>query len=102
MTPPRVSVGLIHNIDKFSTDAEIQRVFQQNKVAENETTTDGFTQINLGFSYEVAKPENVEQLTVFFRANNIFNVEARNHSSILKDLTQLGGRNLSLGLRAYF
>jgi iron complex outermembrane recepter protein len=102
MTPPRASIGVTHSLGAFSNDLEIQNVFKQTQVAANETTTDGYTQINFNMSYKTNKVKNFEQLTYFLKANNIFNVEARNHNSILKDIAQLGGRNISLGVRAYF
>ncbi len=100
MTPPRVSLGLTHHIYSLTSDFEVQHVFQQNKTAPNETETDAYTQVNLGMIYKLNTDSR--QLSVFVRANNVFNAEARNHVSFLKDVSQLGGRNYSLGLRAYF
>ncbi len=100
MTPPRVSVGATQKIGSFSGDLELQQVFSQNETAPNELATDGFLQVNAGIVYK--KNLQDQQYSLFLRANNLFNVEARNHVSILKDLTQMGGRNVMFGVRAYF
>lgn len=100
MTPPRASIGFTHTIAQWSGDLELQQVFHQKQTAPNELETNGFTQINLGLVYKLNSP--VHQISFFAKANNLFNVEARNHASLLKDLSQIGGRNISLGVRAYF
>jgi iron complex outermembrane receptor protein len=100
MTPPRASIGLLHKLNQLTADAELQQVFQQTKTAPNETNTEAYLQTNAGLSYKIGTGNS--ELTVFGRANNIFNVEARNHVSFLKDYTQVGGRNFILGVRGYF
>lgn len=100
MSPPRASIGLNHQIKKWSWDAELQEVFRQSKLAPNETGTDSYLQTNLGLNYKMTSDQR--QLMLFARANNIFDVEARNHISLLKDYAQIGGRNVVVGLRGYF
>lgn len=100
MTPPRASIGLTHTYNQLISDIEFQHVFEQTKTATNELPTDDYSQVNLGFVYKYNWSH--QQVSFFARANNIFNVEARNHVSILKDLSQLGGRNYTAGIRAYF
>lgn len=100
MTPPRVFFGLTHHLGQLSSDIEFQHVLKQTKTAVNELETDAYSQFNLGLSYKGQVGD--KQLSVFARVNNIFNVEARNHVSILKDLSQIGGRNYSIGVRSYF
>jgi iron complex outermembrane recepter protein len=100
MTPPRASIGLTHSYLETTADIEFQHVFQQTRTAPNELETDGYSHVNLGLLYKYNWDS--QQLSLFARANNIFNVESRNHVSILKDLAQLGGRNYTVGVRAYF
>jgi iron complex outermembrane recepter protein len=100
MTPPRASVGFLHKYNKLTTDAELQQVFQQTKTAPNETSTDAYLLTNAGLSYKMGNGNS--EISVFGRVNNIFNVEARNHVSFLKDYTQVGGRNMVVGVRGYF
>lgn len=100
MTPPRASIGLSHTLGSTTSDIELQHVFEQTKTAPNELATDGYSQLNVGVLYK--HNWNTQQYSLFARANNIFNAESRNHVSILKDLSQLGGRNYTVGIRAYF
>lgn len=100
ITPPRTTLGLSYSYGDCIYDLELQRVFAQNIVAPNELPTDGYNQVNLGAIYKYTV--GLQQLSFFARVNNLFNVEARNHVSILKDISQLGGRNFSAGIRAYF
>ena len=48
------------------------------------------------------KPAAVEGLVVFAEARNLFDEEAREHASFLKDLAPLPGRNLRAGLAYRF
>lgn len=100
MTPPRASIGFSQTWNSWNGDIELQHVFEQTQTAPLELATDGFTQVNMGMMYKMMASS--QQISFFARAQNIFDVEARNHSSILKDLAQMGGRNFSLGIRAYF
>ena len=77
-----------------------QSVFKQDDIAAYETETDAYTMINLGASYYFNVGE--QDLTAFFKANNITDEEARVHSSYLKSTTLLPGRGFTLGLRGSF
>ncbi len=100
MTPPRASILVAHTYGNTTGDVEVQHVFEQTKTAPNELETDGYTQLNFGVLYKYTLES--KQYSVFARANNIFNAERRNHISVLKDHSQLGGANYSVGFRAYF
>ena len=45
---------------------------------------------------------NRSDLTLFARLENAFDVERRTHTSFLKDVAPLPGRNLSMGARWEF
>ena len=45
---------------------------------------------------------DTQDWTVYVRANNLFDKEARVHTSFLKDQTPLPGRNFTLGTRFSF
>ncbi len=95
ISPPRVSMGIEYAKDSWSTDLEAQYVGQQTKTGLNETRTDSYALTNLGFTYDVVGDES--GLNVFARVRNIFDVNARNHVSTLKDIAPLPGRNFILG-----
>ncbi len=39
---------------------------------------------------------------LFARASNLLNEEARNHTSLLKDIAPMGGRRLMVGMRVTY
>ena len=45
---------------------------------------------------------NGQELSVFFKGTNLLDEDARRHTSLIKDIAPLPGRNFSLGLRAAF
>lgn len=95
ISPPRVTAGLEFLKNKWTSDIEAQYVFEQTKTAENESATDRYILTNLGTSYTLIKESSKFEL--FFRIRNIFDVEARNHVSTLKDIAPMPGRNFILG-----
>ncbi len=95
ISPPRLSAGLEYVSDKWSADFETQYVTHQTKTAPTEKRTDDYFMTNLGYSYQIVGEKTAFNL--FARVRNIFDVEARNHVSTLKDVAPLPGRNLILG-----
>ncbi len=76
---------------------EVERVFAQKRNAALETETAGYTLVNLGLDWHplVERPE----LTLGLNANNLFDVVARRHASLLKDYAPLAGRDIRLTAR---
>jgi iron complex outermembrane receptor protein len=79
---------------------EVERVAAQRRTAPNETETDGYTLVNASLDYHpfAANPE----LTLSLQGNNLFDVSARRHSSVLKDYAPLAGRDVRLSARVSF
>jgi iron complex outermembrane receptor protein len=100
ISPARFSAGLEIDTDEWSADIETQYVADQTKTAPNETRTKDYFYTNLGYTYKVVS--NLSSLDLFARVRNIFDVEARNHVSTLKDRAPLPGRNLILGAQFQF
>ena len=74
---------------------EVRRVGGQDRVADLELPTDGYTLVNASLSVRPLKDEDVR---VFVEARNLGDVEAREHASFLKDLAPLPGRNIRVGV----
>jgi iron complex outermembrane receptor protein len=74
--------------------------FSQTKLAPLETETDGYnmTDIDMAYYFQMGQ----QDMTVFANIKNVFDVEARVHSSYLKDLTLLPARAFHLGIRGKF
>ncbi len=100
IAPPRLSLGLEMLKDRLSYDLEAQYNFEQTHTAPNETRTDAFTMLNAGVSYEFI--QNSGKWNFFARLKNILNQEARLHSSTLKDIAPLAGRNIMAGTQYTF
>jgi iron complex outermembrane receptor protein len=79
---------------------EVERSFAQRRNAPGETETGGFTLVNAALNWRplADRPE----LTLGLAANNIFDVNARRHSSLLKDYAPLPGRDLRITARVGF
>lgn len=100
MPAPRLTFGLQYKRDKFGADIEWQRYFEQTHTAPNELRTDAFNLVNLGVMYELTK--EYQNYRLYFRAKNIFDQEARMHTSFLKDKVPMAGRNFVAGVQAVF
>ncbi len=94
--PMREMLALLYNGDRYQADLEIVNVHPQNQNAPNESTTGGYALLNAGLNLPNKKFE------VFVRLNNILDTLAHNHTSVIKDVAPLPGRNFSAGLRMDF
>ncbi len=100
ITPLRETLSAEYKADKFSLDVELQRSEKQSDLAPGEKETDAYEIINLGT--EVPLVVSGTLIEVYGRINNLFNQEARNHASFLKDIAPLPGQNIVAGVRASF
>ncbi len=100
--PPR-RLGTQFNFEYNRWQAELSAVnyFEQNDTAENETSTDGYTMVDARVAYRIEMSGDNE-LTVFAKANNLTDEEARVHTSFIKNQAPLPGRGFSLGVRGSF
>jgi iron complex outermembrane receptor protein len=98
MTPFRLKLGTTYyNKDLLRARLEVQQVFAQNRTAEYETSTDGYTMLNLFLSKEIG-----ENLELFVRGTNLLSEKARNHVSFIKDVAPLPGASAMAGVRVRF
>ncbi|SEN09884.1 iron complex outermembrane recepter protein [Sphingomonas gellani] len=95
--PLRVLGGLEAQGDAFTARAEVEHVFDQNRVADFETPTSDYTMVNASLSLSPFGRDSKTQLVL--SANNLFDVTARRHASFLKDFAPLAGRDLRATLR---
>ena len=101
VSPKRFGVGLGYRFDQLETELEWRYVAKQDRVAENETKTDAYSMLNWTSSYRVMTGES-SALDIYVNIENITDVEARNHVSLLKDQVTLAGRNFVMGGRWMF
>jgi len=78
---------------------ELEYAASQNRVTDFELPTEDYLLWN---AYLTVRPFDNKNLSFMLKAANIGNVEARQHTSFLKDLVPLPGRNVSVAFRATF
>ena len=101
MPPLRIKLGANYYHDQlFRFRLEAQHVFEQDKTAEYETATDGYTMLNAYVSKDIDyKGQSVE---LFLRGTNLLGEKARNHVSFIKDVAPLPGASAMAGIRVRF
>ena len=98
--PLRFLGGIEAQSDRIDGRIEVERVTGQDRVAQLETPTGGYTMVNASISVQPFPRHKETSLTL--SANNIFDVDARRHASFLKDYAPLAGRDLRLTARFSF
>jgi iron complex outermembrane receptor protein len=91
-----VLAGLEAQSDTLDLRVEAEHSFAQRRLAALETPTKGHTLVNASIAW---KPWGPEGTSFSLSANNIFDVEARRHSSVLKDYAPLPGRDIRVTAR---
>ena len=79
---------------------EVEHVTGQDRIADFETPTDGYTMVNASIAFHPFGDRNDSTITL--SANNIFDVTARRHASFLKDYAPLAGRDIRISARVSF
>lgn len=98
--PLRVGAGLDYQVGSWNADVSVTYYDEQDKTAPNETATDDYVLLDASVQYEFNK-SNVDWI-FYVRGENLTDEEARVHTSFLKSLAPLPGRNLTIGMRAVF
>jgi iron complex outermembrane receptor protein len=100
ITPFRYSASLNYESEHWTASIEGQRVSRQYRHAEFETSTPGYTFLNvsLGYKFRWGPTYNF----VYLRGTNLTDEEARDHLSFLKEVLPLPGRGVVVGLRTTF
>jgi iron complex outermembrane receptor protein len=100
IAPLRFGGGLLYARDRVSARFDVTRTQGQSRVSANELPTDGYTMVNAYAGYRFKSMS--AEWEAFVRANNLLNVEARNHVSFIKDIAPMPGRGVTVGLRSSF
>ncbi|WP_347302878.1 TonB-dependent receptor [Croceibacterium sp. TMG7-5b_MA50] len=96
--PPLSLLGALQaGLGPVDARAEVQWFDDQDRLADGETPTDGFTFVNLSLGYHPL-PQN-ENVLILLQLDNVFAKEGRNHASFTKDFVPLAGRNFRVSAR---
>jgi iron complex outermembrane receptor protein len=98
--PLRLLGALTGSKGQVDGRVEVERAFAHDRTAPNETDIPGYTMVNASLDWHpfAANPE----LTLSLIGNNLFDVEARRSTSLLKDFAPLAGRDIRLSARIGF
>lgn len=100
-TPPlRFGTQFSYENEKVSAHLDITRYQKQDRIAAQETVTNGYTLIDASISYDISVLNH--DIAIYLKGSNLTNTEARVHSSFLKDLAPRPSRSIALGIRGYF
>lgn len=100
ITPLRFGAALDWHGDRFTFTAEARHTDRARRLAPGETSTNGFELLNIGGSWRISLGKVEGE--IFARITNAGNVSARLHTSFLKDLAPLPGRDFTAGIRFGF
>jgi iron complex outermembrane receptor protein len=101
---PALHIGaeLAFHQERWTTKLRVTNVGDQEKIAENETETHGYTWVDLYFDYHLPLASDQRELVFFIKGNNLTDEEIRNHTSLLKNFAPEPGRGIEAGLRVHF
>lgn len=99
IAPLRVGGGLHYQYNSIGARLDVLKAFKQDRTADNELKTDGYTNVSALATYKLPTKLNLE---LFAKANNLLNQEIREHASFLKDISMQGQRSILFGLRGDF
>jgi iron complex outermembrane recepter protein len=83
------------DLGPWTTRLTVRRVGEQDRVTDFELPTDAYTTADLYLGWS---PDRESGLTLYVEGRNLGDAEVREHTSFLKDLTPLPGRNLRAGM----
>jgi iron complex outermembrane receptor protein len=92
-------VELTHG--NWETGLLLRQAFDQHDTAPLETETDDYTELKLDLAYTFILGNDVN-LTLFAQGDNLLDEEIRHHTSYIKDVAPLPGRNVTIGARLKF
>nr|WP_294848016.1 TonB-dependent receptor [uncultured Sphingomonas sp.] len=92
--PLRASGALTAKVGTIGGKLEIERAWSHDRAAPLETTTPGYTLINASVDWHPIQRR--PDLTLSLQANNIFDVNVRQSTSLLKDYAPAAGRDIRL------
>jgi len=99
ISPARVGLGFDTGRGDLAFSMDYQRVFNQSKTAELESSTDGYNLVSFNANWQ---PASLKGLGFFVKGRNLLNEDGRRHTSFLKDATTITGRSILAGVNFDF
>ncbi|MFM0736141.1 TonB-dependent receptor [Paraburkholderia xenovorans] len=100
IAPLRATIAADYGYGPFGARAEVVHAWAQNRVPENDETTNGYTSLGVTLTYRFRVGST--NWLAFLRGDNLTNQEIRYASSVVRDIAPEGGRSVMAGLRTTF
>jgi iron complex outermembrane receptor protein len=101
LPPLRYGSRLQYHDERVLAGLEATRYAEQDETATHERPTSGYSLVSADVRWRLVAPGGTE-LELFAIASNLGDAEARKHTSFVKDLAPLPGRNVAFGVRSRF
>ncbi len=98
--PLRLGSRLRYNGGTIRADLGLTKVATQDRIAPAEEETEGYSTLDMSVGYRLFAGEITHDFII--RGSNLTDQEARNHTSFLKELAPLPGREIRFMYRVYF
>jgi len=98
--PMRAGVEFAYANSHWSAGLDLHHAFAQRRVAPEEAESEAYTLIGACVGYTI--PAGDGTVEFYLRASNVLNELARPHTSFLRDVAPLPGRNILAGMRIAF
>ena len=99
--PLRYGARLAWHSDRITAGLEATSYDDQTDVAPFEEATAGYTMVSTDLSWAVPRDGDAN-LSFFIRGSNLLDEDARRHTSLVKEIAPLPGRNFSIGFLGEF
>ncbi|NQY87372.1 MAG: TonB-dependent receptor [Colwellia sp.] len=101
--PMRIGASLNYQGNSFDSEISANHYFKQNDFAPLETATPAYTLIDFNVNYYLdGMSFRDSDMVLYIKGNNLTDEVAYVHSSFLKGIAPLPGRNFSIGIRGSF
>lgn len=99
--PFRLGASLQYSLNNFSTSLSVERIAKQDRVfAISEDETDGYTMVDAKVGYRLVVGSTVQSISL--QGLNLTDKLARSHTSLLKEIIPLPGRDIRLTYTLHF
>jgi len=98
--PMRAGVEFAYANSHWTAGLDLHHAFAQHRVAPGEEPSDAYTLVGARLGYII--PAGEATVEFYLRASNVLNELARPHTSYLRDVAPLPGRNILAGVHWAF
>jgi iron complex outermembrane recepter protein len=100
ISPARLGAAVVYRGSPWSARMGVRRVFEQDRVADFEEPTEGYTMLDASVGYQFLAGGVLHEVQL--RGTNLLDQEARSHVSFLKELAPLPGRSFGVAYTLMF